>query len=77
MKTFSHQELASFNGRDGRPVYFAYKGRVYDASQSPLWLDGVHQDIHMAGKDLTTELPDAPHGEETMAELPVVGELLP
>lgn len=25
-------ELASFNGREGHPAYFAYKGKIYDAS---------------------------------------------
>lgn len=30
---------------------------------------------HSAGKDLTPELGDAPHGEEVFVEMPLVGEL--
>ena len=75
-KRFTRGELAQFDGRDGRPAYLAYKGKVYDVSGSPLWEKGVHQDEHNAGKDLTDELAAAPHGEENIAVLPVVGELI-
>jgi predicted heme/steroid binding protein len=25
------------NGKEGRPVYIAFEGKVYDVSKSPLW----------------------------------------
>jgi len=60
----------------GAPVYFAYKGKVYDASASWHWRGGKHQVVHGAGQDLTESLPDAPHGEDLLARLPVVGILV-
>jgi len=76
-RSFTAGELAAFDGREGRPAYVAYKGKVYDVSTSPLWLKGLHQDEHLAGRDLTAELPDAPHGDENLDGFPVLGEFLP
>ncbi|MFH1483097.1 MAG: cytochrome b5 domain-containing protein, partial [Chloroflexota bacterium] len=77
MRGFTSKELSTFDGRQGRPAYIAYKGKVYDISASPLWRGGAHQDQHLAGRDLTAELAEAPHGEENLAGLPVMGEFLP
>ena len=40
MKEITSEELLSFNGKDGKPVYIAFQGRVYDVSKSPLWSKG-------------------------------------
>jgi len=40
MKEFTEEELAQYNGKNGNPVYVAYKGKVYDVSASFLWKDG-------------------------------------
>ncbi|MBU2009049.1 MAG: pyruvate ferredoxin oxidoreductase [Chloroflexi bacterium] len=77
VRGFTPKELSTFDGRQGRPAYIAYKGKVYDISASPLWRGGAHQDQHLAGRDLTAELAEAPHGEENLAGLPVMGEFLP
>ena len=74
-KTFTVAELATFNGKEGRPAYIAHKGKVYDVSNSSLWAGGIHLDGHLTGKDLTSELPDAPHGTEVLDEIPLLGEL--
>jgi predicted heme/steroid binding protein len=71
------EELSRFDGREGRPAYFGYKEKVYDASSSKLWGDGSHMKKHPAGNDLTDLLKTAPHGEEKIFQMPVVGELLP
>jgi predicted heme/steroid binding protein len=71
------EELSRFDGRDGRPAYFAYKGKVYDVSLSKFWKDGSHMKKHPAGYDLTEMIKTAPHGEEKILQMPVVGELLP
>jgi predicted heme/steroid binding protein len=73
-KTFSVDELNSFNGKNGKPAYVALKGKVYDVTESSFWLDGDHLG-HSAGVDLTEEMEIAPHGEDVMEKLKVVGVL--
>ncbi len=75
VRTFTRAELKQFDGGDGRPIYAAYKGKVYDVSTSPLWTEGQHFE-HFAGGDLTDELADAPHGEEVFENFLIVGELV-
>jgi predicted heme/steroid binding protein len=73
-KTFSVDELNSFNGKNGKPAYVAVKGKVYDVTESSFWLAGDHLG-HGAGMDLTEEMEIAPHGEEVMEKMKVVGIL--
>jgi predicted heme/steroid binding protein len=75
MKRFSRAELARYNGKDGAPAYIAYKGKVYDASNSYQWKNGRHQVLHNAGEDLTDSLEQAPHSVEMLERLPVIGTL--
>jgi predicted heme/steroid binding protein len=75
-RKFTVEELKQYDGKDGRPVYIAYKGKVYDVTDSPLWTSGDHQGLHEAGKDLTAEMSEAPHGEETLASMKIVGVLV-
>ena len=71
---FNEQTLQNYKGRDGGPCYFAYKGKVYDASDNKLWPEGVHMRRHSAGRDLTHEMSTAPHDDSVMPRLPVVGD---
>jgi SHS2 domain-containing protein/predicted heme/steroid binding protein len=73
---FTRRTLSRFNGIDGMPAYIAFKGRVYDVTESPLWRNGEHQVVHEAGRDLTRELDKAPHGKEMLEKFPAVGEFL-
>jgi predicted heme/steroid binding protein len=75
-KKVTMQELEEHNGKNGKPAYIAYKGKVYDVSQSSFWIDGDHLGMHNAGKDLTEELEMAPHREETLHNVKLVGELV-
>lgn len=70
------EELSRCDGRDGRPAYIAYKGKVYDVTDSSMWIYGDHQGQHEAGKDLTEELAYAPHKEEMLERVKVVGVLV-
>lgn len=74
LKEFTLEELAEFNGQ-GKPIYIAFRGRVYDVSDSGLWGGGEHMAGHFAGSDLTGEFAGAPHGEEVFERYPQVGVL--
>lgn len=76
MRTFTREELARYNGRDGAPAYAAYEGKVYDASRSFLWRGGRHQVRHMAGVDYTGAQAQIPHGADLLKRLPLVGVLI-
>lgn len=75
-KDMTPDELSGYDGKEGRPAYFAYDGRVFDATESRLWRDGSHVGRHLAGFDLTDALKLAPHGEEKVTSMPSVGNLL-
>lgn len=75
-KKVTRQELEQNNGKNGKPAYLAYKGKVYDVSQSSFWMDGDHLGMHEAGKDLTEELEMAPHREENFQKVKFVGDLV-
>lgn len=74
-KEFTLEELKKYDGKEGRPAYVAYKGKVYDVSANALWSDGDHMGMHEAGIDLTADMEDAPHEEDNITDMPVVGEL--
>jgi predicted heme/steroid binding protein len=74
-KKISKQELEENNGKNGKPAYIVYNGKVYDVSESSMWIDGEHMGLHQAGKDLTEELEMAPHRDENLKNVKFVGEL--
>ena len=75
-KDMTPDELSPFDGKEGRPAYIGYKGKIYDATGRKLWKGGNHVGKHLAGEDLTDALSLAPHGEDKIFALPPVGELL-
>lgn len=75
MKEFDVEDLAAFNGQDGKPLYIAYRGKVFDVSGSKLWKGGLHMKRHHAGKDLSAELQAAPHNEDVFKRYSQVGIL--
>jgi predicted heme/steroid binding protein/uncharacterized membrane protein len=75
MKSFTEEELAEFNGKDGKPAYIAHKGKVYDVSGSKMWKGGRHMNRHNAGGDLSGDISAAPHDTEVLERYPQVGEL--
>ncbi|HET8859899.1 cytochrome b5 domain-containing protein [Marivirga sp.] len=75
MKKYSPQQLALRNGQDREEIWIAYKGIIYDATNSKLWRNGTHYE-HWSGQDLTNELKDAPHTEIVFERLNIIGELI-
>ena len=76
MKSFDEKALSEFNGKDGRGVYIAHQGKVYNLSESKLWEGGLHMKRHEAGQDLTTDIQAAPHGPDVLERYPQVGALV-
>ncbi len=74
-RKFSVQELATFNGKEGKAAYVAFKGKVYDVTESSQWLDGDHLG-HTAGQDLTEAMDIAPHDQSVLEKMKVVGVLV-
>jgi predicted heme/steroid binding protein/uncharacterized membrane protein len=75
MKEFDAAELADFDGENGKPIYIAHAGKVYDVSQSKLWRNGLHMKRHHAGGDLTADIQAAPHEVDVLERYPQVGVL--
>ena len=72
---YTRAQLALRNGQDREEIWIAYRGIIYDATDSRLWRDGKHYE-HWAGQDLTAELDDdAPHTATVFKRMRVVGEL--
>jgi predicted heme/steroid binding protein len=71
----TREELAGYDGREGRPAYVAVNGRIYDFTDSWLWKAGNHMQQHQAGQDLTEALLKAPHVRAVVERFPVVGRL--
>ncbi len=69
------EELATFDGQDGKAVYVAVNNVIYDVSSSSYWAEGDHVGAHKAGHDLTEELKSAPHVRTVVERFPVVGTL--
>ncbi len=75
-RRFTPRELAQYDGKEGRPAYIAFQGKVYDVSASRLWKGGLHSRKHSAGSDLTQMLTGAPHGVDALMKVHVVGDLV-
>lgn len=75
-KDLTLEELQRFDGKEERPAYVAYKGVIYEVTNSKLWKGGAHARKHLAGFDLTDVLKTAPHGEDKISSMPVAGKLV-
>jgi arsenite oxidase small subunit len=73
LKVFTQKELESFDGKEGRPFYIVFEGKVYDLSKSQLWIQGTHMGIHTRNENLAETIKNAPHTKETLERFPVVG----
>jgi len=74
MKTFTAEELKEYDGSDpDKPLYIAFRGKVYDVTDNPLFTDGMHFE-HPAGGDLSDDIEDAPHEDDVLDHLTIVGD---
>lgn len=73
--TLTLEQLAAFDGTNGKPAYIAVDGVIYDVSNNAYWKGGKHNG-YTAGKDLTKEIKEkSPHGLKNLERVPVVGQI--
>jgi len=75
MKSYTRTQLSRCDGKEGRPAWVAWRGKIYDVSESFLWKGGRHMAMHEAGIDLTEVLDQAPHDADLLERVPVIGLL--
>ncbi|MFO7636024.1 MAG: cytochrome b5 domain-containing protein [Clostridia bacterium] len=74
MKGFTLEELKEFDGKDGRAMYVAINGVVYDLTGVLAWSTGQHNG-NQPGEDLSEAIKSAPHGVSVLENLKIVGKL--
>ena len=74
LQVYTKQQLTLPNGQDKPQIWVAFKGIIYDVTESRLWKNGKHYE-HWAGQDLTAELADAPHTDTVFEKFQKVGLL--
>ena len=74
MPSYSKSKLALRNGQDKPEIWIAFRGLIYDVTESRLWKFGKHYE-HWAGQDLTEELAEAPHSDQVFKRFPIVGKI--
>lgn len=72
--TLTADQLAAFDGRNGRPAYIALDGMIYDVSNIKEWKGGSHHGCH-AGQDITEAFKNSPHDSSIMKGVPAIGKL--
>jgi arsenite oxidase small subunit len=72
-RNFTQKDIEPFDGKAGHPFYVVFKGKVYDLSNSGLWIQGTHMGIHTRNENLAETIKGAPHGEEMLERFPIIG----
>ncbi|NCA97974.1 MAG: hypothetical protein EOM08_01090 [Clostridia bacterium] len=75
IQAFTLEELASFDGQDGRKAYIAVDGIVYDVTLLAEWGNKMHAGRFSAGKNYSEEIKNAPHGLDKLLKAVQVGVL--
>jgi len=73
-KEFTLEELSQYDGSNGKPVYVAVDGKVYDLSKEAKWTGGTHFGL-TAGKDLTAQFNSCHGMSQIIDNLPQVGTI--
>ncbi|MBN1758567.1 MAG: hypothetical protein JW863_09630 [Chitinispirillaceae bacterium] len=70
------EELAGYNGKNGKPIYVAVDSVIYDFSEVRPWRKGKHNG-HSAGKDLSQDIKRSPHKKAVLKKRKKIGRLIP
>jgi predicted heme/steroid binding protein len=75
-QTFTREQLAQYNGKNGSPAYVAVSGIVYDVTNNAAWSAATHFGLS-AGKDWTQEFASCHAAEQWILNtLTPVGRLM-
>jgi len=75
-RTFTREQLAQFNGKNGMPAYVAVNGIVYDVTNNAAWSAATHFGL-AAGNDWTREFASCHAAEQWILNtLTPVGRLV-
>ena len=75
-RNFTIEELANFDGKNGRPAYVAVNGIVYDVTNNRAWAAATHFGL-LAGQEFSQEFASCHAGQQSILEtLPIVGRLV-
>ncbi|PKM96443.1 MAG: hypothetical protein CVU84_01660 [Firmicutes bacterium HGW-Firmicutes-1] len=71
---FTLDELAQYDGSNGKPTYVAVSDVIYDVSLEATWGGGSHFSL-LGGKDLTSSFNSCHDTQQILEKLPIVGVL--
>lgn len=74
-RQFTINELANYDGTNGKATYVAVYDIVYDVSLVPSWGGGTHFGL-IGGRDLTKEFESCHDKNEIIDKLPIIGVLI-
>jgi predicted heme/steroid binding protein len=69
------EELAVFDGTNGKKAYIAVDGFIYDVTNNSDWKNGSHNGFR-AGNDLSIAINSSPHGKSFLTRVPKIGILV-
>lgn len=75
-RNFTMEEVAEHDGADGKGAYIVVNDVVYDVSNIPSWVRGMHHGVK-AGTDATDQFVNSIHDSKTLEKLTVVGGVEP
>lgn len=74
-QTFTIDELARYNRKNGNPAYVAVQGVVYDVTNNAAWAAATHFGL-TAGRDLSSEFTSCHPGQPILSSLNIVGRMV-
>ena len=70
---FTAEEVAEFDGQDGRAAYIVVDGTVYEVTDVAQWAGGAHQGM-AAGQDVTEAFKNiSPHDDSILNRARIAG----
>lgn len=76
LKELTLEELAKYDGKNGKPAYIAVNGIIYDVTNEEIFKQSPHNSLNL-GSDITKEFNGCHNENESiLAKLPIVGTVI-